>query len=163
MPQPAPSSPVVSIEPVRFADISTVARIQRESFRPGLAYSRFALVLLWLLPITTFLVARNTTGAVLGNIITDRQQRNTRVINIAVASHARRQGIGRQLLQALDRFCPDGDIVLSVEAGNTGAQRLYEDQGFVRTAISRDYYGNGRHAYVMKRPRSAHATSLTAP
>ena len=163
-PSPAPITQDVIIEPAGFGDITAVARIQREAFRPGLAYSRFALSLLWLLPVTTFLVARDpVSGDVLGNVITDRQHGNTRIINIAVARHARRRGVGRQLLRALDRWCPDGDIVLSVETENTGAQRLYEQEGYIRTAISRDYYGAGRHGYVMRRTRGAHATTLTAP
>ncbi len=158
------SQPAIIVEPARFGDIAAVVRIQREAFRPGLAYSRFALTLLWLLPVTAFLVARDAeTGEVLGNVITDHQHGNTRIVNIAVTSHARRRGIGRQMLRALDEWCPEGDIVLSVEAENTGAQRLYEQEGYVRTAISRDYYGSGRHGYVMKRHRQGRATSVTAP
>jgi [ribosomal protein S18]-alanine N-acetyltransferase len=161
---PSPEPRSIIITPARLGDISAVARIQRESFRPGLAYSRFALAFLWLLPMTSFLVARDaSTGDVLGNLITDRLHGNTRIINIAVAQQARRQGVGRQMLRELDRWCPEGDVMLSVEAENTGAQRLYEQEGYVRTTVSRDYYGAGRHGYVMKRPRRARATSITAP
>jgi ribosomal-protein-alanine N-acetyltransferase len=154
----------ITIETVRFRDLPVVARIQREAFRPGLAYSRFALAVLWLLPGATFLVAREAgSGVVLGNLITDRIRGNTRVVNIAVAQDARRQGIGRQLLRALDAWCPEGDIVLSVEMDNTSAQRLYEQEGYVRTAMTRDYYGPGRHGYTMKRFRRAAPVSVTAP
>ena len=154
----------ITVEPARFGDIVAVSRIQREAFRPGLAYSRFALALLWLLPVTTFLVARNpSTGEVVGNLITDRQHGNTRIINIAVAKDARRKGIGRRMLRSIDTFCTQGDVVLSVEVGNTVAQRLYEQEGYVRTAITRDFYGPGQHGYVMKRPRSARNTTITAP
>lgn len=154
----------ITIATARLRDIPAVASIQRDAFRPGLAYSRFALVVLWLLPVTTFLVARDAaTGEVLGNLITDRYRGNTRIVNIAVAKHARRQGIGRKLLRVLDERCPDGDIVLSVEADNATAQRLYEDEGYIRTAITRDYYGTGRHGYTMKRTRHHRPVSLTAP
>src|SRR5690606_7528753 len=119
----------ITIDTARFRDILPVAAIQRDAFRPGLAYSRFALTVLWLLPAATFLVARDAhTGEVLGNLITDRHRGNTRIVNIAVARHARRQGIGRQLLRVLDERCPEGDVVLSVEATNTSAQRLYEEE-----------------------------------
>ena len=154
----------ITIATAHLRDIPAVAAIQRDAFRPGLAYSRFALVVLLLLPVTTFLVARDaTTGEVLGNLITDRYHGNTRIVNIAVAKHARRQGIGRRLLRVLDEHCPEGDVVLSVEADNETAQRLYEDEGYIRTAIMRDYYGRGRHGYTMKRSRHQHRVSLTAP
>lgn len=152
------------IAPARFRDLRAVARIQREAFRRGLAYSPFALGVLWLLPATTFLVARDpATGEVLGNLITDRYRGNTRIINIAVAKDVRRQGIGRQLIRYLDERCPEGDMVLSVEAENTSAQRLYEQEGFIRTAMMKDYYGIGHHGYTMKKPRRTQPASVTAP
>lgn len=154
----------VEIAPVRFGDLSAVAAIQRDAFRPGLAYGRLALVVLWLLPAATFLVARDAAnGAVVGNLIADRFRSNTRIVNIAVAKDARRQGIGRQLLRSLDTWCPEGDVVLSVEADNTTAQRLYEQEGYIRTAMTRDYYGPGRHGYTMKRYRRPQQVSVTAP
>ena len=154
----------ITVDDVRFGDLAAVAAIQRGAFRPGLAYSRFALVVLWLLPSATFLVARDAhTDEVLGNLITDRYRGNTRIVNIAVVKEARRQGIGRQLIRMLDKRCPEGDIVLSVEASNVTAQRLYEEEGFVRTAVTRDYYGPGNHGYTMKKPRRSGPVSVTAP
>lgn len=162
-PSAQPSRRVV-IEPVRFRDLSAVARIQRDAFRPGLAYGRLALIVLWMVPGATFLVARDpASGAVVGNLIADRFRSNTRIVNIAVARDARRQGIGRQMLRALDTWCPEGDVVLSVEADNTTAQRLYEQEGYIRTAVTRDYYGPGRHGYTMKRHRRTQPVSVTAP
>jgi ribosomal protein S18 acetylase RimI-like enzyme len=166
MHQPATSHPsrAVTVDPARLRDLRAVSRIQREAFRPGLAYSRFALVVLWLLPAATFLVARDAaTGEVLGNLITDRHRGNTRIINIAVARDARRQGVGRQLLRDLDARYPVDDIVLSVEASNDAAQRLYEQEGFVRTAMTKDYYGAGNHGYTMKKTRYRRPASVTAP
>lgn len=154
----------IVIEPVRFRDTRAVAAIQREAFRPGLAYSRFALVVLWALPIATFLVARDSaTGDVLGNIIVDRYRSNTRIANVAVAKRARRRGVGRQLLRAVDERCPEGDLVLAVEQDNLAAQQLYETEGFVRTSVRRDYYGINNHGYTMKKVRHKRPTSLTSP
>ncbi len=154
----------IVIDSARIRDLPAVARIQREAFRRGLAYSPVALGVLWLLPAATFLVARDAgTGEVLGNLISDRHRGNTRIVNIAVALAARRQGIGRQLIRELDACCPEGDVVLSVETENVTAQRLYEQEGFVRTAMLRDYYGPGHHGYTMKKSRRAGPASVTAP
>lgn len=154
----------ITIDTARLRDIPAVARIQRQAFRHGLAYSPFALGVLWLMPGVTFLVARDAaTGEPVGNVIVDRYRGNARIVNLAVATAARRQGIGRQLIRVLDARCPEGDVVLSVEAENAGAQRLYEQEGFVRTAMLKDYYGAGQHGYTMKKSRRARAASVTAP
>jgi ribosomal protein S18 acetylase RimI-like enzyme len=154
----------VVVEPVGFGDLGAVAAIQRESFRPGLAYSRVALMLLWALPVATFLVARDpATGDVVGNVITDRVRDNTRIVNIAVARDARRRGIARQMLWAIDQRCPEGDIVLAVEESNVAAQRLYEREGYIRTSVNRDYYGVNNHGYTMKKVRRNRPASVTSP
>ncbi len=154
----------VIVEPARFGDLRAIAAIQREAFRPGLAYSRVALALLWALPIATFLVARDAaTSNILGNVITDRYRGNTRIVNIAVAMGARRRGIGRELLRALDQYCPEGDIVLAVEQRNITAQRLYEHEGYIQTAMIRDYYGVNNHGYTMKKVRRNLPGSVTSP
>ena len=154
----------ISVEPARFQDLHAVAAIQREAFRPGLAYSRFALLVLWALPIATFLIARDpSTGEVLGNVITDRYRGNTRIVNIAVAERARRRGVGRQLLRAVEQRYPEGNIVLAVEQGNVAAQRLYENEGYLRIAVTRDYYGINNHGYTMKKVRRNQPTSITSP
>jgi ribosomal protein S18 acetylase RimI-like enzyme len=154
----------VVVEPAGFGDLGAVAAIQRESFRPGLAYSRVALMLLWALPIATFLVARDSaTGDIVGNVITDRYRGNTRIVNIAVARDARRRGIARQMLWAIDQQCPEGDIVLAVEESNLAAQRLYEREGYIRTSVNRDYYGVNNHGYTMKKVRRNRPASVTSP
>jgi len=161
---PDPTELPVIIQPARFQDIRMVGTIQREAFRPGLAYSRFALVVLWALPIATFLVARDAgTGDVVGNIICDLHQGNVRVVNVAVAKRVRRGGIGSQLLREVDQRFPDGDIVLAVEQENLAAQRLYEHEGFLRIAITRDYYGINHHGYTMKKIRRNRPASITSP
>lgn len=149
----SPNPPFV-IERARFRDLRAVAAIQRASFRPGLAYSWTSLVILWLLPTVHFLIARDTaTGQVLGCCLSDHDKGDVRVINIAVAPAARRQGIATALLRRLESDMPEGDLTLTVEEPNTGAQALYEREGFVRTGTARNYYGSGRHGIWMRRRR----------
>ncbi|CAA9576121.1 MAG: hypothetical protein AVDCRST_MAG87-2885 [uncultured Thermomicrobiales bacterium] len=142
------------IAPARLRDLRAVARIQRLAFRPGLAYGMSALLVLWSAPHSTFLVARDDSGeAVIGCVIADRHQGNARIMNIATHPEHRRRGVGRALLRAVERKNRIGDVVLMAEEWNTGAQALYESEGFTRTGFARDYYGRGRHGIWMRKQR----------
>jgi [ribosomal protein S18]-alanine N-acetyltransferase len=140
---------------VGFRDIRHIHAIQQASFRPGLAYSRGALLTLWLLPNVTFLVARNaSTGEAIGCIIGDRYQGGVRIMNLAIHPEWRRQGIATHLLRAIAERLPDGDISLMVEEFNRSAQALYVREGFVRIGFRPDYYGpkrNGIHMVLRRR------------
>ena len=126
---PSAQSPVkaseIIIEPARWSDIGAVVHIQQSSFRPGLAYGRFALATLKLTPGVHFLVARTPARSVAGCIIGDNYHGDARVMNIAVHPAARRQGIGTRLLLALEATFPVGDVVLMAEEPNRGAHALY--------------------------------------
>lgn len=151
----------VRIEPAHWADISAVMEIQRASFRPGLAYGRFALITLKLTPGVRFLVARTTDLPVAGCIIGDQHRGDTRVMNIAVHPEARRRGIGSRLLRALETALPKGDVVLMAEEPNRGAQALYEREGYERTGRVRDYYGRGRNGIAMRKRRTSTSTTIS--
>jgi ribosomal-protein-alanine N-acetyltransferase len=40
-----------------------------------------------------------------------------------------------------------------VEAGNTGAQQMYREAGYLPVGESRDYYGRGRNGIWMQKTR----------
>ncbi len=147
-------TPTIRIEPARWSDIAGVVAIQRESFRPTLAYGRFALSLLKLLPRAHFFVARTDELDVAGCVIGDIHRGNARVMNIAVHPKARRQGIGAALLRYIEQELPDGNVVLVAEQHNTAAQALYEREGYVRDGIATNYYGRNRHGVWMKKLRT---------
>lgn len=65
------------------------------------------------------------------------------VTNVAVLPEARRQGIGRALVEALIEEAKARDLVclhLEVREGNEGARRLYEALGFVTDGRRKGYY-----------------------
>jgi len=146
--------PGLVIDRVAWSDLRDVARVQRSSFRPGLAYGLAALGLLRVFPGVVFMVARLPGRPVAGCVIGDRHRGNLRIINLAVAPEARRQGIGSALLRAAEAAIPTGDVVLITEEANTGAQALYLREGYARSGFARDYYGSGRHGIWMKKARS---------
>ena len=162
-----PAAPVgsVTISPARFRDLRAVARVQSHSFRPRLAYGLGTLLLLWALPHVRFLVARaSVTSAastlppppptVVGCIIGDRTRGEVRVINLAVDPTARRRGVGRSLLTALEEVFPEGDLVLMVEEANTAARALYVQAGYRQVGVAQNYYGRGRSGLWMQKRRN---------
>ncbi len=65
------------------------------------------------------------------------------IINVAVTAPFRRQGIGERLLSALLALAGEKgicQIFLEVRRSNRAAIRLYEQAGFARTGIRKDYY-----------------------
>lgn len=61
------------------------------------------------------------------------------IADVAVTAAARRQGIGRALLQDLESWAADHDahaIRLNMHAGNTPAQHLYESLGYRQTWVT---------------------------
>ncbi|CAN5771713.1 hypothetical protein BH20CHL3_BH20CHL3_08840 [soil metagenome] len=139
----------------RWRDLRGVAAIQKASFRPRLAYGLSALGVLRVFPGVVFLVARTDATTVAGCIIGDRHRGAFRIMNLAVAPSARRQGVATALLHGIEMVVPTGDIVLMVEEWNTGAQTLYEREGYARDGVARDYYGRGRHGIRMEKQRTA--------
>jgi ribosomal-protein-alanine N-acetyltransferase len=117
-----------------------------------------ALVFLRAMPGVAFLVARTADMPVAGCIIGDRYRGNLRIMNVAVAPAARRRGIGTALLRAVEAAIPAGDVMLMAEQWNTGAQELYEREGYTRHGVARDYYGKNRHGIRMTKKRAASDT-----
>jgi ribosomal-protein-alanine N-acetyltransferase len=152
------SDAVLEIGPVRIRELRAVARLQRRAFRPRLAYGLLTLLLLWALPHVRFLVARREgDGWIAGCAIGDRQDGQARVINLAVDPDARRQGIGRMLLLALEGALNRADLLLMVEEDNLPARALYEDAGYAQVGVARDYYGRGQHGLWMQKKRPGEA------
>jgi ribosomal-protein-alanine N-acetyltransferase len=146
---------VLEIGSVRVRELRAVARLQRRAFRPRLAYGLLTLLLLWALPHVRFLVARRQDdGWIAGCAIGDRQDGQARVINLAVDPEARRQGIGRMLLLALEGALGRRDLLLMVEEENLPARALYEGAGYDQVGVARDYYGRGQHGLWMQKRRS---------
>lgn len=155
VPQPMPPRAVpatIAVGPVRWRELAAAARVQRRAFRPPLAYGLTTLIALRALPHVHFLVARRG-DEIVGCAIGDRNEGNTRVINLAVDPDARRQGVGTALLRALEGKLPRGNILLMVEAENLTAQALYRREGYLPVGNAADYYGRGRSGIWMQKQR----------
>ena len=146
-----------TVSDCRFREIKAVAAIQRQSFRPGLAYGYVQLLLLWMLPNVSFFVARSSGDIVAGCLIADRYLRNVRVVNIAVDPGFRRQGVGSLLLNYAQQNLPNGHVTLIVEEFNEIAKSLYANEGFHEVGRARNYYGRGRNGIWMRKDRATGA------
>lgn len=82
-------------------------------------------------------------GYAVGKVLITGHEVSAELENIAVATTARKQGIGRALCEAVMDWCRDheaAELELEVRISNAAAIRLYEQLGFRRTALRRGYY-----------------------
>ena len=76
--------------------------------------------------------------------------------NIVVAQRARRQGVGKRLMDALlDKAGEAGEAVfLEVRESNAAARKLYESKGFEKTGWRAAYYADPTEDAVLYRWRA---------
>lgn len=102
-----------------------------------------------------YVAAESPDGKLLGwagvMVIADAAE----VLTVGVVPSARRQGIGRRLLDALlteARSRGAREAFLEVRVDNEAARKLYEREGFAEVGLRRGYYNAGRvDAVVMNR------------
>ncbi len=73
---------------------------------------------------------------------------------LAVEPKARRRGIGRSLVQWLEKSCTTAGLIivrLEVRAANAQAITFYEQLGYIRTGEIANYYDDRETAVVMIR------------
>jgi ribosomal-protein-alanine N-acetyltransferase len=150
--RPAATDCSVTVGIGRISEIRSIARLHQRCFPKSLAYRASTVLLLRLAHSRAFLVAR-AGNAVVGLVIGDYQSGQSRVITICVDPDWRQQGVGSQLLSAIETALPNGNMILMVEATNAPAQLLYRAHGFLAVGESRNYYGRGRHGIWMQKPR----------
>ena len=78
----------------------------------------------------------------------------TDMMNIAVAPTFRRQGIARELIQALIRELKEREshsLTLEVRASNASARALYESLGFTQAGRRPGYYRNPKEDALILR------------
>ncbi|UQX87911.1 ribosomal protein S18-alanine N-acetyltransferase [Jatrophihabitans telluris] len=103
-----------------------------------------------------YLVAVDSSGAVLGSAGLITIAETAQILTVAVLPDARRRGIGRLLVRAmveLARRRGAEEVLLEVRVDNRAARALYEGEGFNPLGRRRGYYDHGRvDAVTMRRP-----------
>ena len=82
-------------------------------------------------------------GEIIGYSVVMIAAGEAHLLNLSIAAGWQRRGLGRELLSQVLNLVRDERakrILLEVRQSNTAAQALYENSGFSRIAVRRDYY-----------------------
>lgn len=113
-------------------------------------------------PISLWLVAE-ADGVVQGYIGSQSVSPDCDIMNLAVAPDARRQQLGRTLLQSLiDELHRYGmeRLFLEVRASNAPARALYASFGFEQVGLRKKYYVNPTEDALILRKELCHADPI---
>jgi ribosomal-protein-alanine N-acetyltransferase len=155
-PSASKASDAVVLRPMKSADVSTVARLEVESFSTPWSAATFRTLLrrsgaeLW--------VAEIPVDGVIGYYVLWCIQDQGEVANIAVDERFRGRGIGAQLLDhALDVARSRGveSVYLEVRVSNERAAALYASRGFEQIGVRRNYYERPKEDARVLRKRIA--------
>ena len=141
------------LRPMRQEDVPSVAALEREAYDFPWSAGIFRDCLL--AGYTAMLLEQDTE--VVGYSVMSVAAGEAHLLNICLAPHLRRRGIGRRLLQQmLDLAVQAGAerVFLEVRPSNTDAMRLYGAAGFDAIGIRRGYYrasGGNEDAVVLVR------------
>ena len=125
-----------------------MAAIHAASFPPNEVWGEDAISLQLALP-GGFGWLDERGGMLLGRVIVDEAE----VLTLAVAPHARRQGIASLLMEAARKETlrrGGRTILLEVAEGNVPARNLYARFGFIEVGRRHRYYPNQADALVLR-------------
>lgn len=131
----------IQVTPMTAQDVPALAAVERECFAQP--WSEAALAEELHNPHAVFLTARNGTGTVLGYVGMHHLADEGYIANVAVAAAARRQGVGRALLAALERYGREHGLyrlTLEVRVSNAAAVALYTGAGYVCDGVRPGFY-----------------------
>lgn len=149
---------MIQLRPFRSADLETLYRIDHICFAPGIAYSKAELSYYVQHPKSVTVIAENDGRTIVGFCTGQLQMREGRrmghIITIDLLPDARRHGVGRMLMRAVeDHFEANAarSIQLEVAVDNLNAQMFYQGMGYMRIGMIPGYYGGKLDALVMQK------------
>lgn len=140
-----------TVRPMTFKDLTSVLRIERESFPAPWSTAMFVLEMTR--GGSVVLVSEDELGEVNGYVVCSKHDLDWHLMNIAVPTGSRRHGLAETLMRALiDELGPDARVTLEVRPSNHAAIKLYEKWGFLAAGRRKEYYpDSGEDAIVMWR------------
>lgn len=140
-----------TIVPMESAHVSQVAALEMQCFSAPWSEASIASELDN--PLSLWLVALEGEK-VLGYVGSQMVPPEADMMNLAVSSEARRQGVGCGLVTALCSALRQRgmeSLTLEVRASNEGAWKLYEHLGFAQVGLRRNYYFSPKEDGVILR------------
>ena len=141
---------MLAIRRMRVEDVAPVAELERQTFSD--AWSEKSLQET-LEQKQTILLTAFDDKKLIGYVILYYVLEEGEIARIAVAPEYRRQGVGARLLLELENLCIDNGIsklLLDVRESNVSAYAFYEDHGFVKDGIRKNFYSAPKeHAILM--------------
>ena len=140
-------------EPMRLSNLQQVLEIENECFDDPWSADYFKLALKRPKSYEYFYIVRRE-NTLMGYIVFAILFGDAHILNIAVPSVYRGQGIGKYLLASALDIIQERDahqIFLEVAVSNLPAQYLYRQFGFRICGIRKNYYGRHKDAYVYRK------------
>lgn len=138
--------------PAGWRDLLPVARVERECFLDD-AWPFIDIFLMLVLPGVVRLKAM-VGERMVGFASAETRSGTGWITTIGVIPPFRRRGIARALLAACEEQVGTRRVRLCVRRSNSGAQQLYEQQGYQRVDVWPRYYNGSEDAIVMEKNRS---------
>ncbi|MGC1781063.1 MAG: N-acetyltransferase [Acidobacteriaceae bacterium] len=152
-----PDESPIAIRPAVLQDLDRLVEIDAECFPAGIAYPREEIAALLVAPSVLTVVAEKA-GAIAGFAALGwsrrRGARYGELITIDILPQFRREGVGWQLHEELERWLRAGDgasIHLHVSIANTAAINFYQRLGYRTTARIPRYYLGRIDAWRMEK------------
>jgi [ribosomal protein S18]-alanine N-acetyltransferase len=149
---------VVHLRGAKRADLDALYVLDQKCFPPGIAYSRADLRYYLSHPRSFSVVAEDAAQSILGFAIAESYLEEGRrighIITIDVMPVARRNGLGRMLMDELFdrlRVIETAKVRLEVAIDNADAQAFYRRLGFVRTGRIRAFYQENLDALAIEK------------
>lgn len=135
-------------------DLGGLMRLEQECF--GAEKFSETTLMAFLLRDDAFTLVAEDEGQVIGAVLClcSKSSAEGRIASMAVLEGRRRKGVGTLLLCEAEKSLESigaRTFGLEVDVGNEPAISLYLKHGYSLRVIIRDYYGAGRHAYLMEK------------
>ncbi|GMT41727.1 MAG: ribosomal-protein-alanine N-acetyltransferase RimI [bacterium] len=149
--KPDPASDSITIRRAEVDDIQAMWEIDRECFEPGVAYS-IDIFYYYLLIDREPAFAALDGGKLAGFVLTSKTEQTAgQIITIDILPKWRRAGIGSKLMAVSEEALVQRGatvINLQVAADNGAAIEFYKKLGYRKENFIKNYYGNGKDAYL---------------
>lgn len=149
-----------SLRPLMLSDLNELWQLDLRCFVDGEAYERETFRYLLSNNSTVARQIRSENGEMSGFAIAVVESDGIgHITTIGVAPEYRRRGLARLLLHEIERSFTAraiSTVRLEVRVGNSSAQKLYEQLGYVVVQRMGKYYSNGDDGYLMVKSLERH-------